>query len=246
MKHQGAFDRRRIHKQQGFTLLELLVALVLVLVLVVSVQRYIAGVTVDHEHLSQRHDDVTQVRIALSNMQRDVAQAGYFPYASDIDANDAPNAMPVGIFYSKNQLRVVSYQPRDTAKDCNGAQKQYVQGAANQGLYTHGWTYVENVYSIVKGSLTCDGNGGDNGRRAVLDNIEEMVFTDKSGQPLAESGNKFIQVCLITSGENNALLGSSTPKMCDGKTSTPNITGRAYYKTQVDMPVYGALFLAGQ
>ena len=164
MKHQRVIDHR-IHKQQGFTLLELLVALVLVLVLVVSVQRYIAGVSVDHEYLSQRHDDVTQVRIALSNIQRDVAQAGYFPYASDIDSN-APNAMPVGIFYSKNQLRVTSYQPRDTAKDCNGAQKQYVQGAANQGLYTHGWTYVENVYSIVKGSLTCDGNGGDNGRTA--------------------------------------------------------------------------------
>ena len=244
MKHQRVIDHR-IHKQQGFTLLELLVALVLVLVLVVSVQRYIAGVSVDHEYLSQRHDDVTQVRIALSNIQRDVAQAGYFPYASDIDSN-APNAMPVGIFYSKNQLRVASYQPRDTAKDCNGAQKQYVQGAANQGLYLQGWTYVENVYSIVKGSLTCDGNGGDNGRRAVLDNIEEMVFTDKSGQPLAESGNNFIQVCLITSGESKALLGSSIPKMCDGKTSTPNIAGRAYYKTQVDMPVYGASFLAGQ
>ena len=52
-------------RQSGFTLIELLIALALTLVIVVAVQRYVAGVTSDQEHLTQQQDQTSQTFIVM-------------------------------------------------------------------------------------------------------------------------------------------------------------------------------------
>ena len=69
-------------RQSGFTLIELLITLALTLLIVVAVQRYVAGVTTDQSHLSAQQDQTSQMNISLSNIQNDVARAGFVPLAS--------------------------------------------------------------------------------------------------------------------------------------------------------------------
>ena len=71
-----------LRTQTGFTLLELLFAMAIVLVVVVATQRYVAGVLTDREHLSAQQDQTNQINVVLSNMQNDVARAGFIPVAS--------------------------------------------------------------------------------------------------------------------------------------------------------------------
>lgn len=63
-------------KQGGFTLLELLISVLLMLGIVIVVQRYVAGVVVDQTVVQLRQDQSSQVQISLSNLKRDVAKAG--------------------------------------------------------------------------------------------------------------------------------------------------------------------------
>ena len=218
--------------QRGFTLIELLIALALVLVVLVGVQRYIAGVTIDQQGISERRSQATQTRIALSNMQRDVAQAGYVPYADEF----IPTS-PVGVLAIKNTLTVASYQPAATARDCNNAGKNYAQT---------GWVYVENIYKISEGSLACDGNGGDNGALKVLDDVQQMIVTNSIADSFAAIDNvQMVNVCIITSESSVSIGGVPTTTMCDGAAITPkpDIT---YFKIIADMPVYRSSFKAGQ
>lgn len=226
---------KRLTAQRGFTLIELLIALALVLVVLVSVQRYIAGVTVDHQGISERRAQATQTRIALSNMQRDVAQAGYFPYANELD-ND-PNFPIIGVTTSENTLTVASYQPAATARDCRNA------GVFKdtQNLNKLGWILVVNTYSVVNGSLSCNGNGSED-RASVLDHVSQMRITNQSSvQPSAQT----VQVCLVTSESSTSIGGVPTSTMCDG-TAVVSKPDTAYFKIIADMPVYAASFKAGQ
>ena len=64
--------RKKI-KQGGFTLLELLISVLLMLGIVIVVQRYVAGVVVDQTVVQLRQDQSSQIQISLSNLKRDVA-----------------------------------------------------------------------------------------------------------------------------------------------------------------------------
>lgn len=240
----GAAMRRIPHSarlQKGFTLLELLISLVLVLVLLISVQRYIAGVTVDFEGIAERRDQATQTRIALTNMQRDVAQAGYFPLASNNSGNS-----PAGVTFSGGLLTVTSFQPSATAVDCNGASTQYNGAATIVGSNNQSWVAVQNVYEIVGDSLTCNGNGGNNGRRAIFDRVVQMQVSNAQGQIASANSNSFVSVCIISREPSSSLGNTATTTLCDDATSTPNVVGESYFKVRVDMPVRATSFLAGQ
>ncbi|MGL4766546.1 MAG: prepilin-type N-terminal cleavage/methylation domain-containing protein [Formosimonas sp.] len=209
------------HAQSGFTLLELLIALTLVVVVLLTTQRYIAGLAGDHRGISERHTKATQLRIALSNMQRDVAQAGYYPYAQ---AGNPKNK--IGVFIHNNKLTIASYQPKSSARDCNGAAIQ---------LENTDWVYVANTYSLENGSLRCDGNGGNNGALAVLDGVSQLKFSALT--------NGSVHVCLITQ-ESQASLGEPLATTDCNDAALAN-QGTHHYKISVEMPVHTFNFPAG-
>jgi prepilin-type N-terminal cleavage/methylation domain-containing protein len=244
---------RLANQQRGFTLLELLITLLLVLILLVSAQRYIAGVTVDMEGLQSRHEQLAQTRIVLSNMQRDVAQAGFYPY-SEFE----PTTLDLGVTYTNGRLVVRSFQPFERAYDCNSDRKQYREknvvmleqtDSAALPSARSTWVLVQNSYELVRttkeDTLKCDGNGGDVDRQPLVSNVIEMRVTDAKGNIPAEGSKlNFVSVCLV-SQESRTTIGSETSTMCDGK-PVPILADARYYKIRVDMPVYTASFGAGQ
>ncbi|TDR31857.1 PilW family protein [Hydromonas duriensis] len=164
-------------KQAGFTLLELLISLSMVLLVVVGVQMFTSGVVFDQKNISEDHDQSTQTRIALTNIQRDVAQSGFYPLLVDAGFDDEAKSL-----FSKTQknylgvqlvclnngvctgLNVGSIQPVGSATDCNGngsgadgqlTAEQYAKG----GSFLPGtdvpvfskdgkWAIVYNQYSV--------------------------------------------------------------------------------------------------
>lgn len=219
-----------IHKNQyGFTLLELLVALFLTMILIVSVQRYLASLVVDHQGMSEQQDKSTQVRIALSNIKRDVAQAGYFPYATQLNDHDL-----LGAFVNNNELTVRSFQPKKDAYDCNGAAKQFSSDE---------WVYVVNTYAVIKDSLTCNGNGGNNGRVVILDDVFEMMINPINiNQHNNLNAVSMINVCLIFSASSISIGDVPTTKKCDNTTPISQASNNKYYKVIIDMPIMSTPF----
>lgn len=215
-------------REYGFTLLELLIALLLTMVIVVSVQRYLASLVIDHQGITEQQDKSTQVRIALSNIKRDVAQAGYFPYATQLDTHEL-----LGVFIQNNELTVRSFQLKKDAYDCNGASKQFS---------SDDWVYVENVYETLKETLTCNGNGGNNGRVAILDNIVEMRI-----KPVNTGQNtiSMINLCLIFSTSNISIGEAPAKKKCDNITNISKSVDKKYYKVLIDMPIMNTNFNTG-
>lgn len=131
-------------RQGGFTLLELLIAMSLMLLLVVGVQMFTSGVVVDQQNISEDHDQATQTRIALTNIQRDVAQSGFYPFFADPDKASSAND-PEKALFTSTQLSYLGTQLVCTNGVCTGL----------------------NVGSIqaVGSAVDCNGNGsGDDGK----------------------------------------------------------------------------------
>lgn len=77
-RERSASDRARTRSTAGFTLLELMVALVAGLVAILAVY-YVSSASARHFHEQQRVAQTqTSVRMALQQMRRDIARAGFF------------------------------------------------------------------------------------------------------------------------------------------------------------------------
>ena len=215
-------------RQSGFTLIELLIALALTLVIVVAVQRYVAGVTSDQEHLSRQQDQTSQTFIVLSNIQHDIARAGFTPVASH---QTAALALPITIQKCtinncQGDELVVRYWQYGTGeiKDCVG----------HKVAKTNNWALVENTYRDRKsGELACSGNGGtDSDTFALLNHVHSHSWTlgadDGKGQ--------LLHICLTTQmNQADQVAGGSHPKTCDN--STELVAGQAHRTTELEVLV---------
>jgi prepilin-type N-terminal cleavage/methylation domain-containing protein len=243
MKNIQPTAQLKTHAQSGFTLLELLIALAITAVLLFVIPRFIAGLVVDNEGISAHQDQTAQTHIALSNLRRDVAQAGFVPLAYNFEAHKT-----VGLTIDNNSITVAAYQPKSAAKDCNGASKF---GSDEQ---RDGWVYVKNTYALVRdsksatqGTLKCDGNGGANGRQPILDHLVDMQVTSVNN-PASDNNAaaRIISVCLVSTEDNKNLGGAPTTTMCDNATQTPKQGHAIFYKVRADMAVLAAPMTAGQ
>lgn len=243
--------RKKI-KQGGFTLLELLISVLLMLGIVIVVQRYVAGVVVDQTVVQLRQDQSSQIQISLSNLKRDVAKAGSYPFATTTGAAlftpGQMNLLRAGISISPcaanncvgAKLNVASVVPAAQAADCHGNAAQYT--AAN-GLLNNGWVFVYNQYAF-RGNgallnLTCLGNGGVPafGWRGILSGIVSAQFSQSN----INAVTRLISLCIVTSDASGLNDGSATLTDCAGN-NLP--TGAVFYKTRIDMPVNNYSFTA--
>ena len=233
-----------LHLQAGFTLLELLFAMAIVLVVVVAAQRYAAGVLTDREHLSAQQDQTSQINVVLSNMQNDVARAGFIPVASVSQwtegqlSNVGVDVRCLNNNCTSKELRTAYWTRENPAYDCVHNKVETTR--------TAGWVEVENVYRFQKTDgvwvLGCDGNGGDKGgywegfTNPTEGDIEDFNWTlDDS---VGANGAKLLHFCVTTrTAKNNQIAGGSQPKSCKTGEPLSNNETWVYQTIQLDMLV---------
>ena len=234
-----------LRTQTGFTLLELLFAMAIVLVVVVATQRYVAGVLTDREHLSAQQDQTSQINVVLSNMQNDVARAGFIPVASNQwkDGQLNTELKNVGVAVRcvdtkcENKELWTSYWTNEKiAYDC-------VHNEVKTDR-TSGWVTVENVYRFQKTDgvwvLGCDGNGGGGDWEGFTNptegDIEDFNWTLDSNA--TDSGAKLLHFCVTTrTAKNNQVAGNMQAHSCSTGTALVNDDTWVYQTIQLDMLV---------
>ena len=248
----GVFQLRgKKIKQSGFTLLELLISMLLMLGVVIAVQRYVAGVVRDQTVVHLRQDQSSQIQISLTNLKRDVTQAGSYPFATAANGGALFNPVQMNLLNTGvsssacaapncvgQQLNVASVMPVAQAADCHGNAVQYT--AANS-LLNAGWVFVYNQYAFQRiGNvihLACLGNGGNVGWTRILSGITNFQFTQANINGVA----RLISLCIVTTDGSGLRGGSTTLFDCAGQ---PLPVGAVFYKTRIDMPVNNYSFTA--
>lgn len=231
-----------LRTQTGFTLLELLFAMAIVLVVVVATQRYVAGVLTDREHLSAQQDQTNQINVVLSNMQNDVARAGFIPVASVSQwtegqlSNVGVDVRCLNNNCTNKELRTAYWTRENPAYDCVHNKVETTR--------TAGWVEVENVYRFQKTDgvwvLGCDGNGGggywEGFTNPTEGDIEDFNWTlDDS---VGANGAKLLHFCVTTrTAKNNQIAGGSQPKSCKTGEPLSNDGAWVYQTIELDMLV---------
>ena len=235
-------SQQKVSRQSGFTLIELLIAVALTLLIVVAVQRYVAGVTTDQSHLSAQQDQTSQMNISLSNIQNDVARAGFVPLASakEFALIDEPvqiracSTTTPGSCQNKTEL-VISYWAWGdgvVVHDCVGHTVDNRTGK---------WAKVENIYRVkTNGELACSGNGGDNNYTfSMLNGVASFAW--RLGEPNAQTGARILSLCVTTRLDvSTSIVGSGTAKNCvngDPWGASAGTSPIQYQTTQLDMLV---------
>ena len=232
-----------LRTQTGFTLLELLFAMAIVLMVVVAAQRYAAGVLTDREYLSTQQDQINQINVVLSNMQNDVARAGFIPIAS------VPSFTEVDV---KNTGLIVR---RCTSSNCEGNELLTSYWTNEKIAYdcvhnevettrTAGWVEVENVYRFQKTDgvwvLGCDGNGGGGDWGGFTNPTEGDIedFNWTLDDSVGANGAKLLHFCVTTrTAKNNQIAGGSQPKSCKTGEPLSNDGAWVYQTIELDMLV---------
>ena len=231
-----------LRTQTGFTLLELLFAMAIVLVVVVAAQRYVAGVLTDREHLSAQQDQTNQINVVLSNMQNDVARAGFIPVASVSQ-------------WTEGQLSNVGVDVRCLNNNCTNKELRTAYRTRENPAYdcvhnkvettrTAGWVEVENVYRFQKTDgvwvLGCDGNGGGGDWEGFTNPTEGDIedFNWTLDDSVGANGAKLLHFCVTTrTAKNNQIAGGSQPKSCKTGEPLSNNETWVYQTIQLDMLV---------
>lgn len=231
-----------LRTQTGFTLLELLFAIAIVLVVVVATQRYVAGVLTDREHLSAQQDQTNQINVVLSNMQNDVARAGFIPVASVSQwtegqlSNVGVDVRCLNNNCTSKELRTAYWTRENPAYDCVHNKVETTR--------TAGWVEVENVYRFQKTDgvwvLGCDGNGGGGDWEGFTNptegDIENFNWTLDSNA--ADSGAKLLHFCVTTrTAKNNQVAGNMQAHSCSTGTALANDNTWVYQTIELDMLV---------
>ena len=228
--------------QTGFTLLELLFAMAIVLVVVVAAQRYVAGVLTDREHLSAQQDQTNQINVVLSNMQNDVARAGFIPVASVSQwtegqlSNVGVDVRCLNNNCTNKELRTAYWTRENPAYDCVHNKVETTR--------TAGWVEVENVYRFQKTDgvwvLGCDGNGGGGDWEGFTNPTEGDIedFNWTLDDSVGANGAKLLHFCVTTrTAKNNQIAGGSQPKSCKTGEPLSNNETWVYQTIQLDMLV---------
>ena len=231
-----------LHLQAGFTLLELLFAMAIVLVVVVATQRYVAGVLTDREHLSAQQDQINQINVVLSNMQNDVARAGFIPVASVSQwtegqlSNVGVDVRCLNNNCTNKELRTAYWTRENPAYDCVHNKVETTR--------TAGWVEVENVYRFQKTDgvwvLGCDGNGGGGDWEGFTNPTEGDIedFNWTLDDSVGANGAKLLHFCVTTrTAKNNQIAGGSQPKSCKTGEPLSNDGAWVYQTIQLDMLV---------
>ena len=231
-----------LRTQTGFTLLELLFAMAIVLVVVVATQRYVAGVLTDREHLSAQQDQINQINVVLSNMQNDVARAGFIPVASVSQ-------------WTEGQLSNVGVDVRCLNNNCTNKELRTAYRTRENPAYdcvhnkvettrTAGWVEVENVYRFQKTDgvwvLGCDGNGGGGDWEGFTNPTEgdSEDFNWTLDDSVGANGAKLLHFCVTTrTAKNNQIAGGSQPKSCKTGEPLSNDGAWVYQTIELDMLV---------
>ena len=231
-----------LRTQTGFTLLELLFAMAIVLVVVVAAQRYVAGVLTDREHLSAQQDQTNQINVVLSNMQNDVARAGFIPVASVSQwtegqlSNVGVDVRCLNNNCTNKELRTAYWTRENPAYDCVHNKVETTR--------TAGWVEVENVYRFQKTDgvwvLGCDGNGGDGNWEGFTNptegDIENFNWTLDSNAVV--NGAKLLHFCVTTrTAKNNQVAGNMQAHSCSTGTALVNNDTWVYQTIELDMLV---------
>ena len=231
-----------LRTQTGFTLLELLFAMAIVLVVVVAAQRYVAGVLTDREHLSAQQDQTNQINVVLSNMQNDVARAGFIPVASVSQwtegqlSNVGVDVRCLNNNCTNKELRTAYWTRENPAYDCVHNKVETTR--------TAGWVEVENVYRFQKTDgvwvLGCDGNGGGGDWEGFTNPTEGDIedFNWTLDDSVGANGAKLLHFCVTTrTAKNNQIAGGSQPKSCKTGEPLSNNETWVYQTIQLDMLV---------
>ena len=231
-----------LRTQTGFTLLELLFAMAIVLVVVVATQRYVAGVLTDREHLSAQQDQINQINVVLSNMQNDVARAGFIPVASVSQwtegqlSNVGVDVRCLNNNCTNKELRTAYWTRENPAYDCVHNKVETTR--------TAGWVEVENVYRFQKTDgvwvLGCDGNGGGGDWGGFTNPTEGDIedFNWTLDDSVGANGAKLLHFCVTTrTAKNNQIAGGSQPKSCKTGEPLSNNETWVYQTIQLDMLV---------
>ena len=228
-------------RQSGFTLIELLITLALTLLIVVAVQRYVAGVTTDQSHLSAQQDQTSQMNISLSNIQNDVARAGFVPLASakEFALIDEPVQIracsTTKVEVCQNTELVIRYWAWGdgvTVYDCVGHKVTKRTGK---------WAKVENIYRVkTNGELACSGNGaGGSDTFSMLNGVASFAW--RLSEPNAQTGARILSLCVTTRLDaSTSIIGSRTAKNCvngDPWGASAGTSPIQYQTTQLDMLV---------
>ena len=231
-----------LRTQTGFTLLELLFAMAIVLMVVVATQRYVAGVLTDREHLSAQQDQINQINVVLSNMQNDVARAGFIPVASVSQwtegqlSNVGVDVRCLNNNCTNKELRTAYWTRENPAYDCVHNKVETTR--------TAGWVEVENVYRFQKTDgvwvLGCDGNGGDGNWEGFTNptegDIENFNWTLDSNAVV--NGAKLLHFCVTTrTAKNNQVAGNMQAHSCSTGTALVNNDTWVYQTIELDMLV---------
>ena len=231
-----------LRTQTGFTLLELLFAMAIVLMVVVAAQRYVAGVLTDREHLSAQQDQTNQINVVLSNMQNDVARAGFIPVASVSQwtegqlSNVGVDVRCLNNNCTNKELRTAYWTRENPAYDCVHNKVETTR--------TAGWVEVENVYRFQKTDgvwvLGCDGNGGDGNWEGFTNptegDIENFNWTLDSNAVV--NGAKLLHFCVTTrTAKNNQVAGNMQAHSCSTGTALVNNDTWVYQTIELDMLV---------
>ena len=225
-------------RQSGFTLIELLITLALTLLIVVAVQRYVAGVTTDQSHLSAQQDQTSQMNISLSNIQNDVARAGFVPLASakEFALIDEPVQIracsTTKVEVCQNTELVIRYWAWGAVYDCVGHKVTERTGK---------WAKVENIYRVkTNGELACSGNGGgESDTFSMLNGVASFAW--RLSEPNAQTGARILSLCVTTRLDvSTSIVGSRTAKNCVNGEPWGASAGTSpiqYQTTQLDMLV---------
>lgn len=246
----------------GFTVVELLIAMLLMVLVVIGVLRFMAMVAVNQDAGGARHNQATQTRIALSNIGRDVAGVGFEPLTSKTASGWFTNER-LGVTLSActspncigQQLNVGTEVPQfwegttePQAHDCYGA-TNFADSDIRTDRFSRKWVLVYNQYSIVKDAanlltLRCKGNGS-------VKPVNRILLKQVNGAQWALTevfpNRRMVSLCIVTQEDAITADGSSTLTDCSGKNILAAANGTsAFYKTTVDMMVRAVPFLAGQ
>ena len=229
-------------RQSGFTLIELLITLALTLLIVVAVQRYVAGVTTDQSNLSAQQDQTSQMNISLSNIQNDVARAGFVPLAS---------ANQFALIDEPVQIRACSTTTKGSCQNNTELVIRYWAWGDGVAVYdcvghkvterTGKWAKVENIYRVkTNGELACSGNGGgESDTFSMLNGVASFAW--RLSEPNAQTGARILSLCVTTRLDvSTSIVGSGTAKNCVNGEPWGASAGTSpiqYQTTQLDMLV---------
>ena len=226
--------------QHGFTFLELLIAMGIVLMVIVAVQQFVSQVSVDGHALSIQQDENSQTEIVLSNLQNDLARAGFTPFASESGITQIAQAVKLsncdGADCKGEELTIEYWNKSSEARDCLG-QDYNDKNDKETVVQQSGWTLVRNIYQFRKDGdqliLYCKGNGGQY-FQPLLNNIYDFKWTLSSAQT---NQKQSIQLCLNTqSNQRNQALGDAKPRICGNK-SFPENSDKVYHTLHLEMSV---------